>query len=231
MLERHRIIGTIGYMGGVMAVPEPFCCSWGNLCVYSEAALCGENEHIHFDRAKVSLHDFARHELIRRMQGDWVLMLDTDLSFEPDFAARLVRLFEVNQLDVLCGIYSYKVPPHYPVLYQHNPETNRVEIMADWDPQAQLQSVDSAGAGCLLIRRRILERITSELKENPFDRYGTKGEDHSFFDRLRKLGITAWCAPHVEADHLEFWGVRTSVDYVPPKEVDHLFDRLALRGA
>jgi hypothetical protein len=228
MLERQRIIGTIGYMGGVMAVPEPFCWSWGNLCAHSQAALCGENEHIHFDRATISLHDFARHELISRMQGDWILMLDTDMTFEPDFPARLVRLFETHKLDVLTGIYSYKPAPHYPVLYQRNPDNDRFETLASWDPKATLHEVDSAGAGCLLIRRRVIERITSELGENPFARMGDKGEDHSFFTRLRKLCIKAWCAPHVEADHLEFRGVRPSVDYVPPKEVDHLYDRLAL---
>jgi Glycosyl transferase family 2 len=225
---RHKQIGTIAYMGGIMAVPEPFCWAWGNLCAYSQEALCQEGEHIHFDRTKLSLHDFARNDLLSRMRGDWILMLDTDLSFEPDLAARLVRLFELNRLDVLCGIYSYKSAPHFPVVYQHNKTSDRHEIMAGWDPALNLVQIDSAGAGLLLIRRNVLERITGELHENPFDRYANKGEDHSFFMRLRKLGINAWCAPHVEADHLEFWGVRTSVDYVPPETFDHQYERLAL---
>lgn len=228
MLTRHRQIGTIAYMGGIMSVPEPFCWSWGNMIAYSQEALCGENEHIHTDRTKLSLHDYARNELISRMRGDWILMLDTDLSFQPDIASRMVRLFELNQLDVLCGIYSYKRAPHFPVVYQHNPETDKHEILADWDRSVNLLQVDSAGAGVLLIRRSVLERITEELKENPFERYPGKGEDHSFFTRLRKLGIAAFCAPHVEADHLEYFGVRTSRDYVPPEKFDHQYSRQAL---
>ena len=154
-------------------------------------------------------------------------MLDTDLAFEPDLAARLVRFFELNKLDVLCGIYPYKSHPHFPVVYMHEPESDRHEIMADWDRSLSLLPIDSAGAGLLLVRRTVFERITSELHESPFDRYPGKGEDHSFFMRLRKLGIQAYCAPHVEADHLDFWGVRTSVDYIPPQKFDHEFVRQA----
>ena len=228
MLTRQKQIGTIAYLGGVMAIPEPFTWAWGNLLTYTKETLCGPNEHIHVDRTKLSLHAYARNELLSRMRGDWILMLDTDLSFEPDLACRLVRLFEVNQLDVLCGIYSYKKPPHFPVVYMHNPDTERHEIMADWDRKLDLLPIDSAGAGVLLIRRSVCERITAELHENPFDMYPGKGEDHSFFMRLRKLGIQAWCAPHVEADHLEFMGVRTSVDYIPPAQFDSRFERQAL---
>lgn len=228
MLIRHREIGTIAYMGGVMAVQEPFCWAWGNLMAFTQEALCGPDEHIHFDRTKLSLHEHARNELLGKMRGDWILMLDTDLSFEPDLAVRLVRLFEQNKLDVLTGFYSYKKPPHFPVVYAHDPASDKHEILADWDRSLNLIQIDSAGAGLLLIRRGVTERITTELKENPFSCYPGKGEDHSFFMRLRKLGIKAWGAPHVEADHLEYWGVRPSVDYVPPAQFDHQFKRQAL---
>lgn len=245
MLTTHRSIGTIGYMGGIMAVPEEFCWSWGNLLLFAEEALCSNpGEHIHPVRTKFSLHDFARNDLASQMRGDWILMLDCDMAFEPDFVPRLVRLFERNKLDVLVGMYSYKAPPHFPVAYIHNPESDRHEIMARWDGRRdeatgevsysgespELVSVSSAGGGCLLVRRRVFERITAELNENPFDRYPGKGEDHSFFMRLRKLGIPAWIAPSVEADHLEIYGVRTSRDYAPPETVDHEFDRTALQG-
>jgi len=223
----HRCIGTIGYMGGIMAVPEEFCWSWGNLLLFTQEALCQPGEHIHPVRTKLSLHDYARNDLLTQMRGDWILMLDCDMSLEPDFCARMVRLFERNHLDVLTGLYSYKSPPNLPVAYLLNPATGRHEIIAEWDRTLPLIQIDSAGAGCLLIRRSVCERITSELKENPFDRYPGKGEDHSFFLRLGKLGIPAWIAQHAEADHLAYYGVRTSRDYVtvPGKQT---FERLAL---
>lgn len=222
MIEQKQI-GTIAYMGGVMAVPEPFAWAWGNMLVFSHEALCGENEHIHIERTKLSLHDFARNALLTGMRGEWILMLDTDVSFPPDFAARLVATMHKYRVDVLTGIYCYKSPPHYPVLYIHNKDTDRHEIVSDWDRSLEVFPVDSAGGGCLLIRRTVLERITSELKENPFDRIPGKGEDHSFFIRCRKLGMKTYCAWQIEMQHLEYLGITPSVNY-QPGEPDHEFE-------
>lgn len=55
MLTTHRAIGTIGYMGGIMAVPEEFTWSWGNLLLFAQEALCANpGEHIHPVRTKFS---------------------------------------------------------------------------------------------------------------------------------------------------------------------------------
>jgi GT2 family glycosyltransferase len=230
MLSHQKIIGTIGYMGGIMSVPEPFAWSWGNMMTFTPDALRQNlNEHIHPARAKFSLHDYARHDLLRQMHGEWILMLDTDISFAPDLAARMVATMYRYNVDVVTGIYSYKRPPHYPVLYIHNKETDRFEIVADWDRESEIFQVSSAGAGCLLVKRHVFERITAELKENPFDRYGPKGEDHSFFIRLRKLGIKAWCAWKIEVDHLEYEGVKPSSHYVPDGNYAHTFDMEGMR--
>lgn len=225
-MKHERIIGTIAYMGGVMATPEPFTWSWGNLVAFTPQALCQPGEHVHPDRTKLSLHDYGRNDLAGRMKGDWLLMLDTDMSFEPDLAARLVATMHRYGVDVLTGIYSYKSPPHLPVLYMLNPDTGKHEIVARWDRSVEIFPVHSAGAGCLLVRRKVFERITAELNENPFDRYGGKGEDHSFFARLRKLGIPAYCAWKVEAQHLEYLGITPSANYegAEDNEIASLFE-------
>ncbi len=57
MLTTKACIGTIGYMSGVMSVPEPFCFSLANMYSFSQEALCKENEHIHLERTSFSLHD------------------------------------------------------------------------------------------------------------------------------------------------------------------------------
>lgn len=226
-LKTERQIGTIAYMGGIMSLLEPFAFAWGNMLVYTHEAMCGPCDHIHIDRARLSLHDKARNELIQRMKGDWILMLDTDVLFEPDLACRMVACMQRHDVDVLTGIYSVKAPPHGPVLWWFNPETEKHEQVVDWDRESEIFQVSAAGAGCLLVRRSVFEKIVGELKENPFDRT-TYGEDFGFFMRCRKLGIPVYCAWKIEVQHLEYVGLSTARDFKPPKP-EHTFDVQAAR--
>ena len=202
---RHlRAIGTVAYMGGVMAVPEPFCWSWGAMREYTSQALCQDDEFIHFDRTNKSEHSFARNEIASRFLGDWLLMFDTDLTFEPDTAARLVRYALLNDLDVVTGLYVYKSGMiKLPVLHMWSEEKGRHEIVGDWDEHVDLFEVHSGGAGCLLVRRRVFERL-AELKDPPFGIIPPYSEDHSFFRRCRQLGIKIFCAWRVQCGHLRY---------------------------
>jgi GT2 family glycosyltransferase len=202
---------------------------------FSQEALCQEGEYIHADRARVSLHDTARNHLADSMRGDWLLMLDTDLEFEPDLCARMVRVMMQYDLDVVTGIYCFKSYPYGPILYYWNEETERTEPISDWEKTGtqELFEIGAAGGGCLLIRRRVFDRIKAELGERPFDRVpaknwkgATHGEDHSFFRRLRSLDIKAWCAWKIHAYHLRYDGVNPDSRPLPPT-----FQRREIMGA
>jgi hypothetical protein len=219
VLETHKIIGTVGFLGGIMSLPTPFTWSWGNMLVFSHEALCQANEHIEPDYSRQSLHDYARNELVSRMKGDWLVMLDTDTAFEADFVARLIATMQRYNVDVLSGIYSFKTFPYSPVLWMRNLETDRHEVIGDWNRESDIFPIGAAGGGCLAVRRRVFDRIREELKEQPFERMGTKGEDFSFFRRLQKLGIQAWCAWKIEMVHLEYERIRTSNYYDPENQI------------
>ena len=203
-IEGRRAIGTIGALAGIMSLAEPFWWAWSQMVDHNSSALNTEGEYVHYDRSRYSLHWSARNELVERMRGDWLLMLDTDVIFDPDVAARMVRTMEQNDLDVVAGIYPYKKNPSCPVLFLYNPETDRHDAIVDWDRSLELFEFSGGGAGCLMIRRRVFDRIEAELHEKPFDIIPPLGEDNSFFARCRKLGIHCWCAPRITCGHIDY---------------------------
>lgn len=220
MLEGKKAIGTVAYMGGVMSLPELFVWSWTQMLQYNAIYAMQPNADIFYTRATVSYHSMARNSLADSMRGDWLLMLDTDIAFDPDLLARMLFLFESEKLDVLSGLYLHKGHPHPPVLYTWSKDGEQLEHLGDWDkPEGRyLIPIASAGAGCLLVRRSVFERIREELKESPFDIIHPYGEDHSFFRRLKKLGIQAYCDPSVEVNHLAMRPLGLK-DYQPEPEL------------
>lgn len=201
ILYENKPIGTIAYMGGIPYVPEQFCWSWSQMVQYNTEFLCLPGENIHYDRATVSYHAFARNSIVKRMEGEWLLMLDTDHVFDPDLAVRLLHRMSMHDLDVVAGMYQYKVPPYAPVMFQWSDEKG-YQVIGKWDKDIGLFQIHSAGAGCLLVRKRVFDKIASELKEEPFDIAPPYSEDHSFFNRLKKLGIKAFCDPRIQCHHL-----------------------------
>jgi hypothetical protein len=207
-----RPIGTIGVMGGLPALLTDFAWSLIQMVQYNAEYLCGPGEVVHYVRAKASLHDFARNGLVESMLGDWLLQLDTDHVPEPDLAARMLRRMDEYGCDVLTALYHHKFPPYTPVIYHYDGNGRGMAPISAWDSRADGFQIGSAGAGALLVRKPVFDRIREELKEPPFERIHPFGEDHSFFVRLHKLGIKAYVATSIESPHLEIRPV-TSKDF------------------
>jgi hypothetical protein len=212
-LTVRKAVGTIAYLGGFIAPPSPFVNSLRKMDIFSQEALCGPGDFVHVDASQYGLLDWARNQVARRMLGDWLLFVDADHTFEPDLCARLVTTMYRHDLDVLTGLYPFKHEPTQPVLYMWNEKTQGHEIVINWDRNRNLFPVDSAGGGCLLIRRRLLERLMAEIPmEGFFDRIGAFGEDHSFFARVRKLGVQPYCAWKIQCGHLTYHPVQWDGD-------------------
>lgn len=186
-----------------MAVPEEFCFSFAQMVQYSNEALCNPGEYVHLDRSIASFHSSARNNLVQRCLGEWILMLDTDHYNDPDLLARMVGLMKAENIEVLSGLYRYRVPPYLPTVYKWVPSLNSYTVLAEMDWSAPLVEIDCAGAGCLLVKRSVFARITHELKEEPFSIEGRFSEDFSFFNRLRRLGIKSYVSPQIESSHLK----------------------------
>ena len=186
-------------------MPTPFLWAWTQFLQYNGKHL----GPIHYINTSSSFHAKARNQIVEETKGDWVLMLDTDQTFGPDILHRMLIRMEKDDLDVLTGMYQFKQPPHSPVLFKWNGDaTIRLqEYQAHAYDQFHYFPVECAGAGCLLVKDRVFERILKELKENPFDIITPLGEDFSFFKRLQRLGIESWCDPAITCEHLTWRGV------------------------
>lgn len=204
--NRTPFVGTIGYMGGVPALMSEWVWSWTQMLAFN-------SEHfgsgaVHYEKAAQSFHSSARNELAAKMKGDWLLQMDTDHEFDPDICARLVETFEQHNLDVLCGLYYMRQWPHLPVIFKYfddilTPEGEPLSrpIVA-WTGDTPIIQVSGTGGGCLLVRRRVFDRIRRELKCEPFDIRHPWSEDHSFFMRLHSLEIPVYCDTRVQCYHL-----------------------------
>lgn len=218
MLLGKKILGTCSYLGGIMALPEPFVHSWTQMIQYNAEYLLEQGQTINYDRATVSYHSFARNSLVDQIKGDWLLQIDTDQTFEPDTLARMLHLMDKHKIDVMVAPYVYKSEPHPPVMYGYNKKTKAKYIVGDWDKSAELVRIKGAGAGFLLVRRKVFEKIKTKLKCSPFDIYFENNtipysEDHSFFERCWKLKIPVYFSPQITVKHLKFRELDINKDY------------------
>ena len=200
-------IGTVGVMGGVSTLPTPFVKSLVDFITYNNEYLLKENEQIFYNFANMSYHSMARNYLAEHTRGKWILMLDTDQTFDPDILVRMKYLADQHDIGVLTGLYRQKAEPYRPVIYKE--VDGKLEQIIEWD--RDLFPIDSAGGGCLFIRYQVLRELFNKTKL-PFAEIEGMSEDHSFFKRVRDLGIQPYCAADVKINHL-FWGEVTEELY------------------
>jgi GT2 family glycosyltransferase len=225
LLFGRKPAGTIAYTA-VNFMLESFGWAYTQLLLLSNE-YSPSGTYIHPDHATTSGQINTRNELVTRMQGDWLLQLDSDHDFEPDLAIRMLNLFERHKLDVLVGFYCYKEAPFNPVLFQYveTPDGGEFNGIVDWGSQQEgsrkedikLLPIGAAGAGCLLVRRAVFDRITQETGRMPFsapEGYKNNFDDFNFFEHCRRLGIKCWCAPQIEVAHLRITGYGMSDNVV-----------------
>lgn len=214
MINR-KPMGTVAYVGQG-PFPEPFVRSWGQLIAFTTQHVDTASSYVHWEHGAFSGQEDTRNILAERFLGDWLLQLDSDHAFEPDLVQRMLRLFEGYDLDVLTGLYQYRTPPYHFVIYKwYNEGGYKYIVPGDLKFNSPPFEVDCAGAGTLMIRRRVFERIGRELGEKPFTRWYPWSEDFSFFQRMMRLSEPkprTWCAPAVRTFHLRTVEVQPS-DY------------------
>ena len=229
-MSETKIIGTVGRMWADTTYSS-FTDSLVDLMQFSQMALCKQGEMVQYDHATVSWHQMGRNQLVTQMQGDWLLQLDTDHVFGPDLLARLLYLSKKHDLPVLSGIYQYKNPPHGPVAGMWTGD-KRITSLVSWPKEEEVLEVGVVGAGALLVQKKVFDRITKELKQEPFEIIPGLSEDYSFCYRCKQLGIPVGLAVNVQCHHQ----IRTTLDmadYYPDQalmKVSSKMGELCLKG-
>jgi hypothetical protein len=141
--------------------------------------------------------DTARNEVCRLFldddDGEYLLFLDADMKHPATLAHRLVS----HQLDIVTARYQMRKPPFHTVAMRKvGPWQNDYKSITE---QTGLVPIDAAGAGALLIGRRVLEAIRARVGDDWF-RYQTGpsglrtvSEDMWFFEQTKAAGFQAWC--------------------------------------
>jgi hypothetical protein len=145
-------------------------------------------------------------ETARNMKADWLLLLDTDVEYlgKEDVSGKMLALNK----DVLAGIYYQGMFPYRPVLYEF---TKDRQIKNYINMPEKPSRVGAAGAGFLLIKKKVLDLFTPECAVKmgkPFDPI-MKGKqvhlraDAAFFWRLKELGVELWADCSIDLAHIK----------------------------
>ncbi len=217
MLVGRRVIGTVGIPCGMSHCHTAFTWNLLKFAQFNERHLLQPDQDLLYLDTGSTYRYFARNELARKAQGEFLFQLDADHTFGADILKRLLIPFEQYGLDVVTGVYYQRQPPYLPVIYRFRADDDyHCEFITGF-PDDTIFRVDCAGAGCLLVRGTVFDRMRAELGEEPFDQYQGTGEDFSFFMRCRKLGIPVHVVPWVQCGHIgqQVFGAQHHEKYLP----------------
>lgn len=121
--------------------------------------------------------------------ADWVLYLDDDHVLQAD---TLYKLLDAEK-DIISAHYVKRKPPFNPVLMQGKVNSGGFLWKQLGAAERGIIEVDAAGAGCLLVRRRVLEALKPPYwtlgQINP----ASWGDDLDFCNRVKAAGFPIYC--------------------------------------
>lgn len=153
--------------------------------------------------------DAARNELCRKFldedNGDYLLFLDADMK-HPEMLPH--RLLSHGQA-IVTGRYQLRKSPFLTVAMQKVGDgPHDYKAVDKCGPVRGLMPIDAAGAGCLLIRRDVLQTMRARLGDNWFQyQIGKSGlrdvsEDMWFFEQAKACGYQAYLDADAVCSHI-----------------------------
>jgi len=161
-------------------------------------------------------------EFLTNHSAPWLLMLDTDMTFQPDLVEALLEHADEDKAPIVGGLcFSMDNDGKlFPTLYDVMGTTESPEFVRyhEWQPESMMQ-VFATGAACLLIHRNALRAVRDHrdvdrpgqigfsqafpwFQETDF--YGrAMGEDITFCLRAGRAGLPVFVNTAVKLGHIK----------------------------
>ncbi len=140
---------------------------------------------------------------------DYILWLDSDMTFEPDLMEKLIADLEpedVEKRQAVTGLCFGRRPPFRPCVYkaldiQQNGQMvlPKCEVYEDY-PRDQIFEVAACGFACVMMRMDVLEAMG--IYGVPFFPVGGLGEDLTFCWRAQKIDVKFHCDSRLKIGHI-----------------------------
>lgn len=157
-------------------------------------------------RVAAARNAIVRTFLTERPNANWLLMLDSDMVFEPDLVDRLLNVSQDNDVKIVGGLcfgggYTNEI---FPTMYMM--EGENIGPIADI-PEDKLVRVDGTGAACLLVHRSVYDAMIGKF-EDPHQWFAETiwhgkeiGEDLSFCLRAKLCGFDTYVHTGIQVGH------------------------------
>lgn len=149
----------------------------------------------------------ARDELAKASLAcgaDYILWLDSDMTFDPDVLKRMLKEIDREDIDILSGLYFRRVEPYTPTLFEHLDVKDEI---VEWEEfrhvPAEPFEIEGCGFGCVLMKTDIFVEVQKAFNQM-FTPLNGVGEDLAFCWRARQLGYRIWCDPRVQLGHVGY---------------------------
>ncbi|HET6455522.1 MAG TPA: hypothetical protein VFI02_14045 [Armatimonadota bacterium] len=114
-----------------------------------------------------------------------LLFIDADMMFPPHGLVRLLN----REVDIVSGMYFKKTPPYTPLAARCN-DKGQPQLIQEWEDDVLLDDIDRVGAGFLLIKTEVFEKMQRPRFMCYFDKWEEiNHEDWYFCKKARQLGF------------------------------------------
>ena len=141
--------------------------------------------------------DVARNEIVEKApaDADYVLFLDDDLLVPPDAVMKLIS----HGKDIASALYFSSNPPFFPHAYKSDGK-GKCDSIYDY-PKDSLIEVDAVGAGALLVKRGVFEKLGAPYFQHAVQKQDL-GEDFYFCRKAQEAGFRIFCDTSIKCTHM-----------------------------